>query len=47
MVSLSGKGEIEAENCELIANDIEQILGKKAKSFSQYALETSETEIWN
>ncbi|MCR9288751.1 MAG: NAD(P)H-binding protein [Bacteroidetes bacterium] len=32
---------------QLIVNDIERILGRKAKTFSQYAQETTKTGIWN
>lgn len=30
-----------------ITNDIEKILGRKAKDFSAYALETAKTGVWN
>lgn len=32
---------------QLVVNDIERVLGRKAKTFSEYALETSKTGIWN
>jgi uncharacterized protein YbjT (DUF2867 family) len=32
---------------QLIANDIERVLGRKAKTFLEYAQETAETGIWN
>lgn len=32
---------------QLVVNDIERVLGRKAKSFSEYAHETAKTEIWN
>lgn len=34
-------------NNQLVVNDIERVLGRKAKTFSEYARETSETGIWN
>jgi len=30
-----------------ITNDIEKVLGRKAKDFSSYALETAKTGVWN
>ncbi|MDD7885871.1 NmrA family NAD(P)-binding protein [Flavivirga sp. 57AJ16] len=32
---------------QLVVNDIERVLGRKAKTFSEYAQKTSETGIWN
>ncbi|AVI52175.1 NmrA family transcriptional regulator [Pukyongia salina] len=32
---------------QLVVNDIERVLGRKAKSFSEYAHETAKTGIWN
>ncbi|MFY0631740.1 MAG: NmrA family NAD(P)-binding protein [Flavobacteriaceae bacterium] len=32
---------------QLVGNDIEQVLGRKAKTFLEYAQETAETGIWN
>lgn len=32
---------------QLVANDIERVLGRKAKTFSEYAKETAETGIWS
>ena len=32
---------------QLVVNDIERILGRKAKTFLEYAHETAETGIWN
>jgi len=34
-------------NNQLVVNDVERILGRKAKSFSTYAEETAKTGIWN
>lgn len=34
-------------NNQIVTHDIEQVLGRKAKSFTQYALETAQTGIWN
>ena len=34
-------------NNQLVVNDIEQVLGRKAKTFAEYAQKTSETGIWN
>lgn len=34
-------------NNQKISNDIEQVLGRKARTFLEYARETAETEIWN
>ncbi|MNL77099.1 hypothetical protein D3C87_2031980 [compost metagenome] len=30
-----------------ITSDIEKVLGRKAKDFSAYALETAKTGVWN
>lgn len=32
---------------QLVVNDIERVLGRKAKSFMEYAKETAKTGIWN
>ncbi|CAL2103474.1 NmrA family transcriptional regulator [Tenacibaculum sp. 190130A14a] len=32
---------------QLVVNDIEQVLGRKAKTFLEYAQETAKTGIWN
>ena len=32
---------------QLVVNDVERILGRKAKTFLEYAQETAETGIWN
>ena len=32
---------------QLITNDIERVLGRKAKSFLEYANVTAKTGIWN
>jgi uncharacterized protein YbjT (DUF2867 family) len=32
---------------QLVVNDIERVLGRKAKTFLEYAQKTSETGIWN
>jgi uncharacterized protein YbjT (DUF2867 family) len=34
-------------NNQLVVNDIERVLGRKAKTFSEYAQKTAETGIWN
>ena len=34
-------------NNQLVVNDIERVLGRKAKTFSEYAQETAETGIWD
>ncbi|WP_335975036.1 NmrA family NAD(P)-binding protein [Gaetbulibacter jejuensis] len=34
-------------NNQKISNDIEQVLGRKARTFLEYAKETAETEIWS
>ncbi|GAB1308571.1 NAD(P)H-binding protein [Urechidicola sp. KH5] len=34
-------------NNQLVINDIERVLGRKAKTFSAYAQKTAETGIWN
>ena len=36
-----------AEGNNLVTNDIEKVLGRKAKDFSQYVQETVATGIWN
>lgn len=34
-------------NNQKISNDIEQVLGRKARTFLEYARETADTEIWS
>ncbi|MFD2587233.1 NAD(P)H-binding protein [Croceitalea marina] len=34
-------------NNQLVVNDVERVLGRKAKSFSAYTEETAKTGIWN
>ena len=34
-------------NNQEVVNDIELVLGRKAKTFSEYAQETAKTGIWN
>ena len=34
-------------NNQLVVNDVERVLGRKAKSFSAYAEDTAKTGIWN
>lgn len=34
-------------NNQKISNDIEQVLGRKARTFLEYAKETADTEVWN
>lgn len=34
-------------NNQKISNDIEQVLGRKARTFLEYARETAETEVWS
>ena len=34
-------------NNQLVVNDLERVLGRKAKSFLAYAEETAKTGIWN
>lgn len=34
-------------NNQLVVNGVERVLGRKAKTFQEYALETAETGIWN
>ena len=34
-------------NNQLVVNDVERVLGRKAKSFSAYAEETAKTGVWN
>lgn len=34
-------------NNQKISKDIEQVLGRKARTFLEYAKETAETEVWN
>lgn len=39
--------EVLVESNSVVTNDIEQVLGRKAKDFSEYASETAGTGIWN
>jgi len=39
--------EVLTERNSIITNDIEKILGRKAKDFAEYARETATTGIWN
>ena len=39
--------EVLVEKNSLVTNDVEKILGRKAKDFSEYATETAATGIWN
>ena len=32
---------------QLVVNDIEGVLGRKAKTFLEYAQETAKTGVWN
>ena len=32
---------------QLVVNDIERVLGRKAKPFAEYAQETAKTGVWN
>jgi hypothetical protein len=32
---------------QVVSNDIEQVLGRKAKDFSEFAAETAETGVWD
>ncbi|WP_075340404.1 NmrA family NAD(P)-binding protein [Tenacibaculum agarivorans] len=34
-------------NNQLISTDIEKVLGRKAKTFTEYAVETAKTGVWN
>ena len=34
-------------NNQIVVNDIERVLGRKAKAFSEYAEETAKTGVWN
>ena len=34
-------------NNQVISNDVERVLGRKAKDFSEYAAETAETGVWD
>ena len=34
-------------NNQLVVNDIERVLGRKAKPFSEYAKETAKSGVWN
>ncbi len=39
--------EVLVESNSVVTNDIEQVLGRKAKDFSEYARETASTGVWN
>jgi len=39
--------EVLVEKNSIVANDIEKILGRKAKDFTEYARDTAKTGIWN
>ena len=39
--------EVLVESNSVVTNDIEQVLGRKAKDFSEYASETAGTGVWN
>lgn len=39
--------EVLVESNSLVTNDIEQVLGRKAKDFSEYTRETAVTGVWN
>lgn len=39
--------EVFIEKNSVITNDVEKVLGRKAKDFSEYVKETAETGIWN
>ncbi len=39
--------EVLVDKNSIITNDIEKVLGRKAKDFSEYARETAATGIWN
>ena len=39
--------EVLVEKNSIVANDIEKILGRKAKDFTKYARDTAKTGIWN
>lgn len=34
-------------NNQVISNDVERVLGRKAKDFAEFAAETAETGVWN
>lgn len=36
-----------ADGNDIISSDIEKILGRKAKDFSEYVKETAKTDVWN
>ncbi|MEZ5024255.1 MAG: hypothetical protein R2728_13520 [Chitinophagales bacterium] len=36
-----------AEGNDLVTNDVEKVLGRKAKDFSEYAQETAASGVWN
>ena len=39
--------EVLVDRNSIITNDIEKVLGRKAKDFAEYAKETATTGIWN
>jgi hypothetical protein len=39
--------EVLVEKNSIVVNDIEKILGRKAKDFTEYARDTAKTGIWN
>lgn len=38
---------LDADGNDVVSNDIEKVLGRKARDFSQYALETAQSGVWN
>ncbi|MDW7691949.1 NAD(P)H-binding protein [Flammeovirgaceae bacterium SG7u.111] len=38
---------LDAKGNDIVSNDIEKVLGRKAKDFSEYARETAKTGVWN
>lgn len=38
---------LDAKGNDVITNDIEKVLGRKAKDFSEYVLETAKTGVWH
>ncbi len=38
---------LDAKGNDVVSNDIEKVLGRKPKDFSEYAQETAKTGIWN
>ena len=39
--------EVLVDKNSVVTNDIEKVLGRKAKDFAEYARETATTGIWN